>query len=65
MSDEEYCDDLEIDAFIEKYGEIRILEHLAGSFDGLFQDGVIGRPADREKIGSLLRTIEHRIRSHQ
>lgn len=57
----EYSQDMEIEAFLAKYGAIRILQHLAGCFDFPLPDGVIRRPAELENIRSLLQAIEHRI----
>jgi hypothetical protein len=51
----------ELDAVVEKYGEVKVLERLTAMFDHLFQEGVIRRPAEQEKIRRLLKTIDGRI----
>jgi hypothetical protein len=57
----EYSVNAELDAVVEKYGEVKVLERLTAMFDLLFQEGVIRRPAEQEKIRHLLKTIDGRI----
>jgi len=60
----EYRANAELDAVVEKYGEVKVLERLTATFDFLFQEGVIRRPAEQEKIRRLLKTIDGRISWH-
>ncbi len=60
----EYRENAELDAVVEKYGEVKVLERLTAMFDFLFQEGVIRHPAEQEKIRHLLETIDGRISSH-
>lgn len=60
-----YSEDMEIDAFLQKYGDVRILEHLAARFDYLFQDGVVRGAAEQDQIAHLLQAMALRISRRQ
>ena len=44
----------EVTSFIERIGEVRLLEELAAYFDYRAQDGLIRPPAEKEHIQALL-----------
>ena len=54
----------EVTSFIERIGEVRLLEELAGYFDYLAQDGLIRPPAEKEHIEALLDRLHDCIDWH-
>ena len=54
----------EVTSLIERIGEVRLLEELAGYFDYIAQDGLIRPPAEREHIQALLDQLHDCIDWH-
>jgi hypothetical protein len=51
----------DIDALIERCGEVRVLERLVAHFDHLYQEGVVRPERERERIVGQLIYLGERI----